>query len=99
MTTPEQLRRLAGQDFGYNLARWHRWLLRGKDEWGYRHPYAWRRFRPAIEKAVKDADRLRLVAMLEVRAGATLNPPHRCLSTRQRSATCEKTGRTPMTCC
>jgi len=60
----QNLRRLTGQDFGYDLARWHAHLL-GNDEWGYRHPYAWRTVRPAIERALTDADRLRLVKVLE----------------------------------
>jgi hypothetical protein len=60
----EQLRRMTGQDFGYDLARWHELLL-GSPDWGYSHPYAWRTVRPAIEAALVDSDRQRLVAVLE----------------------------------
>jgi hypothetical protein len=45
------LRTLTGQDFGYDLGRWHAHLLRS-DEWGYWHPYAWRTVQPAIERAL-----------------------------------------------
>lgn len=60
----ENLRRLTRQDFGYDLARWHAHLL-GNNEWGYRHPYGWRIVRPAIEQALTDPDRVRLVKLLE----------------------------------
>jgi hypothetical protein len=60
----EQLRRMTGQDFVYDLGRWHELLLANPD-WGYEHPYAWRAVRPAIEAALNDPDRLRLVAVLE----------------------------------
>ncbi len=63
----ESLRRLTGQDFGYDLARWHDLLL-GSEDYGYRHPYAWRTVRPAIERTLTDADRLRLVKLLEADA-------------------------------
>jgi hypothetical protein len=59
----QQLRQFTGQDFGYDLNRWHEHLLTAKEE-GYRHPYAWRTVRPAIEKALDD-DRRRLVEKLE----------------------------------
>jgi hypothetical protein len=62
----EGLLRHTGNDFGYDLAKWHKLLLDDEDDqWGYRHPYAWRVVRPAIEKAIQDQDRLRLVKMLE----------------------------------
>ena len=58
------LRRLTGQDFGYDLKRWNDYLLATKDS-GYRHPYAWRIVRPAIAKALEDQDRLVVVEKLE----------------------------------
>lgn len=58
------LRRLTGVDFGYDLRRWHEHLI-GADEYGYRHPYAWRVVRPAIEEALEDPERLQLVRQLE----------------------------------
>jgi hypothetical protein len=61
----DRLRRLTGHDCGYDLGRWHQLLLGdADDEWGYRHPYAWRSVRPAIEEAINDPDRLRLLQML-----------------------------------
>jgi peptidoglycan/xylan/chitin deacetylase (PgdA/CDA1 family) len=59
----ERLRKLTGQDFGYDLKRWHEHLL-GTDAGGYRHPYGWGVVRPAIEQVLDDEDRLRLVEML-----------------------------------
>lgn len=60
------LRRLTGHDCGYDLGRWHELLLASVgDEWGYRHPYAWRAVRPAVEQGITDPDRLRLARMLE----------------------------------
>jgi hypothetical protein len=61
----QRLCRLTGQDFGYDLGRWHAFLTDAEDEHGYQHPYAWSAVRPAIEKALKDSDRLRLVKFLE----------------------------------
>jgi hypothetical protein len=55
---------LTGEDFGYDLARWHEWLL-ANDDVGYKHPYAWRTVRPAIERAIADPDRIRLAGLLE----------------------------------
>src|SRR5262249_34143233 len=64
----ENLCRLTGEAFGYDLARWPAHLL-GNDEWGYQHPYAGRTVRPAIERALTDPDRLRLVKLLEADSG------------------------------
>jgi hypothetical protein len=61
----EGLRRLTGQDFGYDLARWHEFLAGNDEAWGYKHPYAWKTVNKAIEKAMDDPDRLRLVKVLE----------------------------------
>jgi hypothetical protein len=60
----EGLRRLTGQDCGYDLAAWHRLLLSNPD-WGYTHPYARRAVHRAVEAALADPDRLRLVKVLE----------------------------------
>lgn len=59
------LRSLTGQDFGYDLARWHELLAGNDEEWGYKHPYAWRAVKRAIEKAMDDPDRLRLMRLVE----------------------------------
>ena len=65
-TGRERLRRRTGQDFGYDLSGWHELLLNSDDDqWGYRHPYAWGRVGPAIERAIADADRIRLAQLLE----------------------------------
>jgi hypothetical protein len=56
--------RMTGQDFGYDLNRWHEYLLESHSA-QYRHPYAWRAVRPAVERAIEDSERLRLVAILE----------------------------------
>jgi hypothetical protein len=72
----ELLRGLTGEDFGDDLPRWHAFLISGKDEWGYRHPYAWRTVRPAIERAMGDQDRLRLVWMLEGSYSLGREDPH-----------------------
>jgi hypothetical protein len=67
-----RLRRLTGQDFGYDLRRWHEHLLADEDT-GYSHPFAWDTVRPAIERALADSDRERLMALLE-------RPPERLSS-------------------
>jgi hypothetical protein len=64
-TGRERLRRRTGHDCGYDLARWHELLLGSEgDEWGYRHPYAWSAVRLAIEQAIADPDRIRLIELL-----------------------------------
>lgn len=57
-----QLVRLTKRDFGYDLPRWHRFLRGG--EFGYEHPYGWQRVKVAIEEAILDPDRKRLVEIL-----------------------------------
>lgn len=57
-----ELREMAGQDFGYDLAAWHEYLL-GRDE-GYAHPYARPGFEEFILEAIADPDRQRLAAEL-----------------------------------
>lgn len=58
------LARATGQDFGYDLNRWHEYLLKSHSA-QYRHPYAWSAVRPAVERAFEDSERLRLVSILE----------------------------------
>jgi hypothetical protein len=61
--------RLTGMDFGYDLQQWHINLQKcGKDDpFGYRHPYAWRGVKQAIERFIDDGDRKRLVALIQER--------------------------------
>jgi hypothetical protein len=58
-----RLRKWTGQDFGYDLRRWHEHLL-ADETTGYSHPHAWDTVRPAIERSLSDPDRERLVALL-----------------------------------
>jgi hypothetical protein len=57
-----QLREWTSQDFGYDLAAWHEYLL-AHDE-GYSHPYAREGFEEVILEAVADEERQRLAAEL-----------------------------------
>lgn len=60
------LRRDTGQDFGYDLAVWRKFLASAPDdEFGYRHPYAFRGVDRAVSKAIRSARRSELVARLE----------------------------------
>ena len=55
-----------GQDFGYDLAKWVKFLETDKgfrDE--FTHPYAYRTTRQWIRDALADPDRQRLVSMIE----------------------------------
>lgn len=62
----DRLRNRTGQDFGYDLGGWHDLLLNLEgDELGYRHPFAWRGVRQAIEEAILDPDRIRFAQVLE----------------------------------
>lgn len=62
----EMLRRLMGQDHGYDLRKWHEALLADAEvARGYKHPYAWRVVRRAIESAFADPNRERLVGLLD----------------------------------
>lgn len=58
------LRRHTAQDFGYDLAAWHNYLL-AHPQTGYTHPYAFARVRKAVEDAVNDPERARLAGILE----------------------------------
>jgi hypothetical protein len=74
------LRELTEQDFGYDLSRWHAYLLENEGEWGYTHPYAWSGVQKAVEKALGDPSLLRLLDELgdpfrtTQREAACLNP-------------------------
>jgi hypothetical protein len=59
------LRRQCGSDFGYDLAAWRDFLLAAPDdEFGYRHPYAFRRVDRAIQRAMSDPRRADLIEQL-----------------------------------
>lgn len=67
------LREATGQDFGYDLAAWRTYLLTAPaDKHGYRHPYAFRGVDSAVERAIENDRRSRLVAQLASEAGADL---------------------------
>lgn len=57
-----------GRDLGYELGAWHEQLLSDPNLRGeYRHVYAWRRVFAAVEAALADPNRDRLVAALRTR--------------------------------
>ncbi|MBN9524342.1 hypothetical protein J0H58_38480 [bacterium] len=60
----DRLRQRTGQDFGFDLAAWHTYLS-AHPEYGYTHPYAFAGVRLAVEEAIPDVERLRLVALLQ----------------------------------
>ena len=66
-----RLHRLTGQNFGYDLAGWHEFLVHSPDDYGYRHPYARKRATATIERLINDRDRHHLVACLEKRGETT----------------------------
>ena len=59
-----ELERRTGQEFGYDLKRWHNYLVKTNKE-EYCHSYAWNSVQPAIENAFDDPVRARLVTLLE----------------------------------
>ncbi len=60
------LRRSTGQDFGYDLGAWHRFLLDDPEHRKeYKFRYAWAAVRPKIEELLSSEDRARLVKILE----------------------------------
>lgn len=62
----DDLCKLTGQDFGYDLAAWHHFLIKSEaHSVQYTHPYAWYKVRPKILELIKDRTRLRLVRELE----------------------------------
>lgn len=67
-----ELIRLTGQDFGYDLGAWHEFLS-AHDDFGYTHRYAFDGVQAAVNQALSDPDRARLVAQLE--AGQVDPPP------------------------
>src|SRR5262245_54191459 len=55
-----------GRDFGYDLAAWRKFLLAApEDEFGYRHPYAFKGVDRAVKEAIRSRRRRELVAGLE----------------------------------
>jgi len=60
----EQLIGLTGQDFGYDLLRWHNFLAQN-DEFEYTHPYAYPEVKKALAAAQKDSQRLRIIINFE----------------------------------
>jgi hypothetical protein len=61
--------RRVGRDLGYELLPWHALLLSDQKLGGeYQHPYAWQRVRAAVERALTDPARERLLATLRSRA-------------------------------
>lgn len=50
----------AGQDFGYDLAKWREFLLAHDEEFGYRHPYAFAAVDRAVRAAIADPEFARL---------------------------------------
>jgi hypothetical protein len=71
----EYLCKLTKQDFGYDLARWHEFLVANDQELGYTHPYAWKTVKREIEKAIGDPDRLRLVRLVEKGISGNISKP------------------------
>lgn len=59
-----ELREITGKDFGFDLGKWHEYLLIN-DRLGYCHSYGWQRIGPAIQTAIKDSERQQLVKQLE----------------------------------
>lgn len=50
------LRRETGQDYGYDLAAWHEYLIIYAEEHGYTHPYGFEGVRRAVEEAIRDPE-------------------------------------------
>ena len=54
-----------GRDFGFDLAAWREFPATAPDdEFGYRHPYAFRRVDGAVKRALKNPRRAQLVEQL-----------------------------------
>lgn len=60
----EKLQKMTGRDFGYDLQAWHT-LLCSNEDYGYTHPYGFDGVKQAIESAVSDPERQRIVSLLE----------------------------------
>ncbi len=56
-----------GQDFGYDLAAWHKYLL-SRPELGYAHAYGFASVQRAVREAACDPERARVVALVEANA-------------------------------
>lgn len=62
-----ELSETTGQDFGYDLAAWHHFLLSSSDHSKeYTFPYAWKAVRAKILELIEDPNRLRLVRALDL---------------------------------
>jgi len=59
------LRRKTGQDFGYDLRKWHEFLSSSEDDYGYRHPYGWSQTSRIVTDRLIDPDLPRLQALAE----------------------------------
>jgi hypothetical protein len=60
------LRKITGEDFGYDLLAWHDYLLANqKHSEQYTFTYAWSSVKPKIEELIHDARRQYLVKLLE----------------------------------
>ena len=51
----EGLVQITGQDFKFDLAKWHKFLL-DNDEYGYHHPYAFQGVDRAVRDAINDSE-------------------------------------------
>ena len=60
----EYLKKETGEDFGYDLAAWHEFLLTD-EEYGYTHPYGFSGVKEAVEVANNDAEYARVVSLAE----------------------------------
>lgn len=60
----EDLKQMTGRDFGYDLTAWRDFLVSSKD-YGYAHPYAYKNVSKAIEEAISDSERIRVVSQLD----------------------------------
>ena len=52
----QQLVEMTGRDFGYDVAKWREFMLQHNEEYGYKHPYAFKAVDRAIVDAIRDAD-------------------------------------------
>jgi hypothetical protein len=58
--------KLTGKDFGYNLQRWHQFLISSEPfREQYMFPYAWSAVEPRIHELIHSNERQRLAAILE----------------------------------
>jgi hypothetical protein len=60
----EHLKKETNEDFGYDLAAWHEFLLTD-EEYGYTHPYGFSGVKEAVEAALYDPEYVRVVSLLE----------------------------------